>query len=1352
MVFKKAGDNTIWLDIETGGINPAESSILSAAWGETGKVKTRFAAPTEGSLLSEFSEKNIIPQLQKAVQSGQDLLEEKKLIETLITELEQNRGAAIAGFNIRGFDFGYIQRRARIYGLEARFTSALAGRNYIDPVHHVKGIIATSIMEHAESGLFNQQIGASSWAEAKTKWAETPLRKRPIEFNLVSSIEGYIKAGRDRAQFKGWKLEDINKLLELHSGKSTLSGGGIAHEAASDLVMTRRVIDAAKSGELKQALGKPEIALEWMKNTKARGFHQLGAGAKILTQSDIAAMNLLPGKAESKLIKSNWKIGLGLTAGAIIAANIFTASDDNYNTIEGLPHGNFAQSKRLEMTPFGSGWRGIAEDPTITKFREEVWSDPEQKSSIKKLIAEEQAAAQEELGSFEESDYTVMSGNFKTSSAKAVAKINLDNFNITAEDADTLILKRKGLLNFFDNPIQVRMAGIDAPEVGSHGSDPLSIIRYAQEQPFGKEATSRLQEIIEEAKSLSLYITGEKTYGRYVGALNFNGDKSVAETLLSEGMVTALPFGKEESDLLNRKTLDRAQETAKQSGAGLWSLARYQFMDQVNSSLQNPITHNTLTRLDKLAEGYALAAYTSKLESFGNSTEQLTSEDFYQSKGIGRALAAYFKPRMSGKDDAHNTIEGLGHKGIAWQHRQAMTEFGSGYKPKLTLAHIKELAARASTSSVSDFFRFIKVSRPNEVLQPMMNQTGGGLSIDLKQLKRLHSFQPKSLLGFNRVIEEGQARFSYQTWRQQQADLIKSKIRTGSFVSYDAAEQISEATGISLPKNFDAIDDINKIIGFHEAAELQNIRSIPTSILKSEMSSGGTPPSHAMSVVQEELFSRSLHPEARNFMKQIRKVTDSWFSGYDDTYNTNEGLRHGGLSEPLRKLLTEFGSGWQGPASLRRAERLYKSIIKSTLSEAGHKGKINWMSHIDEDTGEMVLAARNAAGERLMGVQRTFTKESVDLTSIEVDPSLRGGIGRKFYEFENRALKRLGLEGAEVTSPVANPVTGRMQAELYGSKPMSLFNKDIEEAYGVGPDEFQEMLMSKRMTKDQWEVFGLAPTFSGKVSAPKNRPIMSGKDDAHNTIEGLGHKGIAQKLRKLLTPFGSGWRGLIKLSNKIDLGDFKGASGAVATVEQFQKVWKSNVDNLKAIHAKDWWKTEAGRETHKLGKNLIQAREAGFSHVAAINTDIIAANAQKSGNSFGSMLKHTIEHEKVHLGLRLEGTQVGANLPVPTGFKTELMKNPVYRKSSQSRIAEEYVANLSAVMKYPERARKDDRVRSAIMGATAEEVGRADALSREIAKKLKIQRKKNMTAFNQKKALGQTWQAGIDAGRRSKMG
>ncbi len=58
--------------------------------------------------------------------------------------------------------------------------------------------------------------------------------------------------------------------------------------------------------------------------------------------------------------KGLWKkigIGAGILVGAgILYNNLFSAKDDNYNTIEGLPHGGMAEQSRQVHADFGSGW------------------------------------------------------------------------------------------------------------------------------------------------------------------------------------------------------------------------------------------------------------------------------------------------------------------------------------------------------------------------------------------------------------------------------------------------------------------------------------------------------------------------------------------------------------------------------------------------------------------------------------------------------------------------------------------------------------------------------------------------------------------------------------------------------------------------------------------------------------------------------------------------------------------------------------------------------------------------------------------------------------------------------------
>jgi serine/threonine protein kinase len=73
-------------------------------------------------------------------------------------------------------------------------------------------------------------------------------------------------------------------------------------------------------------------------------------------------------------------------------------------------------------------------------------------------------------------------------------------------------------------------------------------------------------------------------------------------------------------------------------------------------------------------------------------------------------------------------------------------------------------------------------------------------------------------------------------------------------------------------------------------------------------------------------------------------------------------------------------------------------------------------------------------------------------------------------------------------------------------------------------------------------------------------PIMSGKDDAHNIIEGMNHRGIAHRLRRLFTPFGSGWdalRGLAKgaetFQDMISSSGFQKALSSAVELKQLGK-------------------------------------------------------------------------------------------------------------------------------------------------------------------------------------------------------
>lgn len=401
-------------------------------------------------------------------------------------------------------------------------------------------------------------------------------------------------------------------------------------------------------------------------------------------------------KAISSL-KSKWKglrpyqkIGIGIGAGLGLYGLAFSGKDDNFNNIEGLHPGSngLGASVIRSMTDFGSGYKGLPKelmgvtlDPNVVLYRSNIIDEGKQfaiDEEIKFLQSKQTP------GSFEKEDYNkrIQLNNFRVlhqlnTTNSNLRQINLDKFKINVEDADTLFLKRKGLSGLFSDDIVVRLAGIDAPETTAHENDPLEMVRYKQSQLGGEEATEKLKELVSKQKHLSLIVSGEKTYGRYVGALT--GDESILNVDLARmGAVTSLPFGEVAKDVIFRESVRNAELQAKKEGIGLWSTARYKAIERVREKVGQPITYNTLTRIDKLAQNLNLAAYSSFVEGLGSEKRNLTLDEQVIARRIGYALKKSHGP----KKRAYNKFDGLhpGSEGMgAWSMRNH-SDFGSGWQ------------------------------------------------------------------------------------------------------------------------------------------------------------------------------------------------------------------------------------------------------------------------------------------------------------------------------------------------------------------------------------------------------------------------------------------------------------------------------------------------------------------------------------------------------------------------------------------------------------------------------------------------------------------------------------------------
>ena len=192
------------------------------------------------------------------------------------------------------------------------------------------------------------------------------------------------------------------------------------------------------------------------------------------------------------------------------------------------------------------------------------------------------------------------------------------------------------------------------------------------------------------------------------------------------------------------------------------------------------------------------------------------------------------------------------------------------------------------------------------------------------------------------------------------------------------------------------------------------------------------------------------------------------------------------------------------------------------------------------------------------------------------------------------------------------------------------------------------------LTRIQQEISPRYKKLVNKWEIQQDR-IFSGFGRAYNTIEGLFHGGQAEKKRKELTEFGSGWRGLLSLPEILQpLIRQRGMSMTKERLATFLGEKISTAAEKKA-----------------LSEFLFKAGRSPFEEVAVINPLAIRKAAQKQGIAYSKALKGTIAHERLHQRIRQFGLREEIDLAVPEGFK----KIYANKGMSNSAIAEEYLAN-----------------------------------------------------------------------------
>lgn len=238
---------------------------------------------------------------------------------------------------------------------------------------------------------------------------------------------------------------------------------------------------------------------------------------------------------------------------------------------------------------------------------------------------------------------------------------------------------------------------------------------------------------------------------------------------------------------------------------------------------------------------------------------------------------------------------------------------------------------------------------------------------------------------------------------------------------------IMQETGLSWQKLRPVLEQLERGEGpiaeqvaksaiFHEAAEWRNIlatqgtgtvrkgmaeytaRTGRTAVSPAELSLRQQGWTHELSVPQEELFAReAFGPESIEYklLSIFRRESDPWYQGFtipeaNRAFQPIEGLAKGGVAEPARKVLTDFGSPY------RRRNARIPLFMEQALDRS---------VFVDIETAGLDPAKRVPLSAATMG----YLDDRAVTTHFEPEVSVRVPGGRKAVRLRDQAqfLRRM---------------------------------------------------------------------------------------------------------------------------------------------------------------------------------------------------------------------------------------------------------------------------------------------------------------------------------------------------------
>jgi len=361
---------------------------------------------------------------------------------------------------------------------------------------------------------------------------------------------------------------------------------------------------------------------------------------------------------------------------------------------------------------------------------------------------------------------------------------------------------------------------------------------------------------------------------------------------------------------------------------------------------------------------------------------------------------------------------------------------------------------------------------------------------------------------------------------------------------------------------------------------------------------------------------------------KVFRAMGNTIPGFDDAYNTIEGMRHGWFGQE-RRFNTDFGSGWQGLFQVHR-QKLYDFLWGGKNSGMAFvKGIKNLQHDFKRNKGYIRRQGLNEG----VGHVRNLLKEAQDEGLTKAGFISPGVVGDDLLDalhheavhlyipqhVESKLKKaslslQRGLNLPKETSWYGYPHHILEEIAAYSAEPGGMVLKRPSGAIGDLVDETHKIIDRNRRF------------YSGEIDINRGHGF-SGFDDAYNVIEGLGHKGLAGEMRKIFTDvsgagFGSGFQGNL---NKGFMGALYGGDMEKFAAASAEDVWGRVQSYMYGISGGDIRKGDFGAAVRSryfqgptaphLTSNPLH--KVHWTHEASEMWHAIEAGRLSSGTSYG---------------------------------------------------------------------------------------------------------------------------------------